>query len=311
MRGRTLRPSAWLAVLLLFGACDRDPVTDAERVVKVFGESGLGPGQFSYPRALAISPVDGRLFVCDKTARIQRFDPDGRFEHAWRMPDWQAGKPTGMTVDSAGRLWVADTHYSRVIVFDRQGREQFRFGSQGTGPGQFLLPTFVGFDREGNCYVGEYGGHDRVSKFDSNRRFLFDFGGRGSGDAALERPTAMRCDARDVLWVADGCHHRLCRFDVNGRYLGRVGKPGTGPDDLNFPYDLEMLPGEPGGLLVADNGRSRIVEFDLHGRFVRAWGRPGRRLGELLHPWAVARGTQGRVYVLDSWNNRVQVVRWR
>ena len=46
------------------------------------------------------------------------------------------------------RVFVADTHNSRIVVFDRDGKELFRFGERGMGPGQFLLPTDVAVDSD-------------------------------------------------------------------------------------------------------------------------------------------------------------------
>ncbi len=301
-----------LAIASLMAACagcDESGESAADRVVNLFGEPGLGNGQFSYPRALAISPVDGNVFVCDKTARIQRFDPNGRFEHVWRMPAWEFGKPTGMACDAQGRLWVADTHYARVICYDAEGREQFRFGSRGEGPGEFIFPTNVGWDAAGNIYVAEYGGNDRISRFSADRTFVSSFGGRDSGTASLLRPTQVKWDPRGFLWVADGCNHRVCRFSPDGRLLAAFGRAGAGPGELSYPYDLELLPAT-GHVLVTEFGNNRVSEFDAEGRFVRTWGVPGRRRGELQQPWKAVIGRNGLLYVLDSWNNRVQVLTW-
>ena len=154
----------------------------ADSVEVVFGGTGFGAGEFSYPRAIAVSPVDGCVFVVDKTARIQRFSADGAFECLWRMPEFKNGKPTGLYVDQENRVWVPDTHYARVICFDRDGGELFRFGSAGEGPGEFVFPTAVLVDPDGFIYVGEYGGNDRISKFDSDRKYLFSFADRSLGE---------------------------------------------------------------------------------------------------------------------------------
>jgi len=293
---------------VLTGGCSREPETDASRVAVVFGETGLGNGQFSYPRCVAVSPIDGKVFVCDKTARIQRFDVTGKFEFGWRMPEWENGKPTGMAFDASGRLWVADTHYSRVLVFDRDGRELFRFGSRGEGPGQFIFPTCIAWDRAGNIYVGEYGGNDRINKFSPEQEWLAEFGGRAAGEASLERPTQIKCDPRGFLWVSDGCHHRVCKFGLDGKLLGSFGRPGNAPGELSYAYDLELS--GRGGVIVTEHGNNRISEFDEQGRWVRSWGEAGREIGELMQPWKAEFGRDGVLYVLDSWNNRVQGVKW-
>jgi DNA-binding beta-propeller fold protein YncE len=304
---RRIPRSAFLILLLLVG-CDRES-GDGAAVKKVFGGTGLGPGEFSYPRAIAVSPRDGCVFVVDKTARIQRFSVDGEYQTQWRMPEWANGKPTGLYVDPfKGFVWVADTHYGRVIVFDRDGREQFRFGERGEGPGQFIFPTNVAIDREEYIYVGEYGGNDRISKFSPQRHYIMSFGDKTSGDAWVERPTTLAFDENDVLWVADACHHRICRFDRNGRFLAAFGAPGASPDKLNYPYGLALE--QRGTILVADRCNNRLVRYDRAGKPLATWGTPGRAVGQVQQPWSVAVGQGGRVYCLDSWNNRVQVLDW-
>jgi hypothetical protein len=49
-----------------------------------------------------------------------------------------------------------------------------------------------------------------------------------------------------------------------------------------------------------------VQKFTLEGQSLGCWGRAGREPGELLAPWAVARDSRGRIYVLDTNNHRVQ-----
>lgn len=306
-RGFLLATCCSLPLLLLLPGCRR-VAADVAAVDAVFGGPGLGTGEFSYPRGIAVSPVDGRVFVVDKSARIQRFDPQGGYEHQWRMPEYENGKPTGIYVDSRNRVWVPDTHYHRVIVFDREGGELFRFGERGEGPGQFIFPTNVLLDRDGYIYVGEYGDNDRISKFSPDHQYMFSFAGRDSGEGSVERPTQMVIDENDVLWVTDACHHRICRYDSDGRFLSAFGMPGTGPGQLNYPYGLALE--KSGSLLIADRGNNRLVRWARDGVFLGAWGTHGRGRGQIAQPWDVAVDADGRVYCLDSWNNRVQLIDW-
>jgi DNA-binding beta-propeller fold protein YncE len=307
---RASLPYSWLVALLVLssafffaGCTDRN--VGADGVVGVFGETGFGVGEFSYPRAIAASR-DGLVYVADKTGRIQRFDADGRWQLQWFMPEYKAGKPTGLTVDPQGRVFAADTHYHRVIVFDRDGNRIGQFGTQGRGPGQFELPTKVAIDRDGFLYVGEYGGNDRISKFTPDWKFVSSFGGPDSGPAALSRPSGMVFDEQQVLWVADACNHRICRFDDSGRFLGSFGVLGKNAGQLCYPYDIELF--SDGTLLVSEYGNNRLQRFDRSGRSLGTWGSAGRKPGQLACPWSAAIGPRQRVYVVDSNNNRVQIV---
>lgn len=295
-----------LIVILVLPACD----VQRERTivpVKIIGTPGSAAGQFVEPRAIAASP-DGKLFVIDKTGRVQRFDAHGRFEHSWTMPDDSPDqrKPSGICVDSQGRVLVADTHRHRVVVFDLDGSELFRFGERGTGPGQFILPTDVAVDHDGFIHVSEYGGNDRISKFDREGRYLLSFGDIAAGAGALQRPSGLAIDAENRLWVADAGNHRICCFSVDGTLLKTVGRPGTGPGRFHFPRDVAVL--ADGRLAVADCGNDRVVFVAAQDARVDTWGDSGRAKGGLFMPVNCTAIGDG-LWIADSKNHRV-VVLW-
>jgi DNA-binding beta-propeller fold protein YncE len=263
----------------------------------------MGDGEFSYPRAVAVGP-DGAVYVVDKTARVQRFSGDGKFEVRWRMPEKQKGKPVGLAVHPDGRVFVADTHYGRVMIYDAEGVLLGQFGRDGRGDGEFLLPTDVAFDRSGHIYVAEYGGNDRISKFTPELEFVSAFGhGEGERDGLL-RPAGLVFDRQDRLWVADACQHRIRCYDTEGWLLSEFGQLGSEPGQLKYPYDITLLGDET--LLVCEYGNNRLQRFSQDGKSVGVWGMAGRSVGELGAPWGVDVAANGLVYVVDSQNNRIQ-----
>jgi len=302
---RRLAPLLFVATLLLTAACDRPPLS-ANGVVGAFGSLGLGAGDFHYPRAVA-TETDGAVFVVDKSGRIQRFSADGTFELSWCMPEIAKGKPVGLSFHPDGRLFVADTHYGQVVVFDRQGGQLAVFGSEGTRPGQFLLPTDVAFDAEGFIYVGEYNGNDRITKWSPDLEFVKAFGEHPIEGKRLNRPAGLVVDDEQTLWVADACNHRLVRFSLNGEVLLTVGRFGDAPGELRYPYDICVTPDH--AIMVCEYEGNRLQWFSKEGRSLRTWGVGGRALGQVFAPWGAAYGPGGMIYVVDSLNNRVQIVR--
>ncbi len=301
------------------GGCSQPPAEEPEFV---FGRTGMGPLEFNYPRAAVIAP-GGLLYVVDKAGRIQCFSQKGEFERVWRTPEIDKGKPTGLGCGPDGRIYAADTHYSRVLVYEPDGTLVRMFGEFGDGPGQFRLPTDVAVNAKGEIYVSEYGGNDRVSKFTPDWKFITSFGGSayasstmpdaptGSlatqpAEAAMVRPQAILVAPDQTLWIADSCNHRICHFDADGKLLGTFGKLGRESGELNFPYNIDRL--SDGTLLVCEYGNNRIQRFSAAGKPLGFWGRTGRHPGELAYPWALAIGQRDRVFVVDSGNNRVQVV---
>jgi DNA-binding beta-propeller fold protein YncE len=304
--------AAWpaaVAAMVAAALAGCGPPQGADAVANTFGGRGEGDGRFTHPRVLDV--LGDELFVIDMTARVQVFTLDGRFKRFWHMPDRAAGKPTGMGIAPDGRLFVADTHYGRVIVFDREGRELARFGSPGEALGQFIFPSDVAFDSAGRVYVSEFG-NNRVTQFAPDLTPIRSWGGTGEAPGEFQRAAALLVDGEDHVWVADAANHRLCLFDTSGQLLRIIGHHGTAPGELKYPYDLTL---DPDGrhVVAVEFGNHRIQRFTLDGRSAGTWGVQGRTTGALLSPWAcrsVLRGGEVRVFVADRDNDRVVEVRF-
>jgi len=310
LRRSRIVPACLLCALaagpLGLAGCDSTPGGQPE-VERVIGRTGKGPGEFLYPRAIDRAG-DGTLYVVDKTGRIQRFSPAGEYLGQYQMPQIAAGKPTGITLGPDGLLYVADTHYHRVVAFDSGGKIVCEIGGFGEGDGCFIFPTDVAFGPDGTIYVSEYGGNDRVSMFTPAGEFKGSFGRFGQGEGEFARPSALAVDAgRGRLYVADAANHRIAVCDLSGKLIGYFGSAGIGPGQLRYPYDLAICP--DGSLLVCEFGNNRIQRFDPAGRSTGVWGEAGRGSGQLAFPWGVAVDNGGGAIIVDAGNNRVQV--WR
>ena len=339
--GRGVAILALLVSLGTLGGCDEVPTGEVPTPIRytvLFGGLGDTPGRYAYPRCLDHDA--SALWIIDKSARVQRIDPkSGACLALFRMPEWELGKPTGFSVapgpDREGKwcetlLWIADTHYHRVMVYKpemttpagemRSPEPVATWGSYGNGPGQFYYCTDVAvLVKEGEraidrIYVSEYGGNDRISVFDAAHQFLFSFGkeGLGTDPAAIEfnRPQSMairsKSDGSKELVVADACNHRLGRFTMDGGLIGWVGKAGDQgrrAGQFMYPYGVMVLP--DGTAMVSEFGGARVQRIDLDkGISLGCWGEPGREPGQLAAPWAMTM-LNDTVYVLDSGNNRV------
>jgi ABC-type Fe3+ transport system permease subunit/DNA-binding beta-propeller fold protein YncE len=306
---RTASLRRWLPVLLLLAipvaGCGRKVGASQPKVIETFGKTGAGPGEFLYPRAIALDG-DGSVLVVDKTGRIQRFSPEGQNLSTIQMPRIQAGKPTGISLHKDGRLFVADTHYSRVVIFSPDGRQIGEFGKYGQEGGCFIYPTDVAFAPDGRIFVSEYGGNDRISVFTAEGRFLFSFGAPGTAEGQLSRPAALGVDeTRGCLYVADACNHRIGVYDLDGHLLRYLGSAGLGPGELRYPYGLSLL--DDGTIVVCEYGNNRLQLFSPQGKSLALYGQAGRQLGQLAYPWAVAVDAHRRAFVVDAGNNRIQV----
>lgn len=280
------------ALLLLLASCAK-PAADVP--VAVVGGPGASPGRFSLPRSLA-RDGQGRVYVVDKSGRVQRFAADGRFEHGWSTPAIEKGRPAGLAWDPRGTLLVADTHYHRILRYTPDGAPAGEWGGEGREPGRFIYPTGLAVAADGTVFVSEFGGNDRIQVFGPDGRFQRAWGSYGEEPGRFKRPQGIAL-AGDVLYVADAANHRIQVFGTDGRFLRQW-------DGVQYPYAVSVEPG--GHVLVAEYGRHRISRFTPEGRLVAAAGKAGDGPGELNTPWSVL-SAGDTVVVADSGNHRLQL----
>ena len=91
--------------------------------------------------------------------------------------------------------------------------------------------------------------------------------------------------------------------------LGTAGVKGDGPDTFNTPSDVLVAPN--GDIFVADGHggdmNDRIVKFTREGTFIKAWGTKGSGPGEFNNTHSLAMDSQGRLFVGDRANLRIQI----
>jgi len=95
------------------------------------------------------------------------FDPDGKYVRTvggnGDVPG-KFGRPKGLAVDSYGNLYVADSAWSNVQIFNSQGQILMFFSERGMMPGLLMNPTSVVIDKDNHIYVGDYLNH-RVEEY--------------------------------------------------------------------------------------------------------------------------------------------------
>jgi peptidylamidoglycolate lyase len=148
-----------------------------------------------------------------------------------------------------------------------------------------------------------------VSVIDGETGKLLDSWGAG----LFIMPHGLTIDHNDNVWLTDVGLHQVFKFTPEGRLrftVGERGQPGNDQTHFNMPTDVAVL--RNGSFYVSDGYKNaRVVRFKSdrtsEGRYDFEWGVKGSGRGEFDLPHGIAVAAQGRVYVCDRTNSRIQV----
>src|SRR5580698_547355 len=164
----------------------------------------------------------------------------------------------------------------------------------------------VDVDKNDNVWVFNRGPHP-VIEFDKSGKML-----QAWPEVPVKTSHGLRLDADGNVWTVDVDAHRVMKWTPSGRLLMMIGGVGgaagnnDSKDGFNRPANLTFAPN--GDLFVADGYvNSRVIRFNKDGEYITHWGHKGTADGEFDLVHDVALDAQGRVYVADRSNKRVQI----
>ena len=249
------------------------------------------------PSALVLFSVSAHKPMADP--------PSFEVDPFWPQPlpnNWIIGQVSGVAVDSRDHIWIV--HRPGSLTPTDAGAVQEPPISQCCVP----APPVIEFDQAGNV-VQAWGGPESFAGWPASEHGIF-------------------VDHADNVWIG-GTSHVVLKFTRDGQQLLQIGEFGStgGSSDrqlLGSPADIAVDP-ETNEVYIADGyGNRRIIVFDAEtGEYLRHWGAYGNPPDDReLAPYdpavpplesfrtpvhAVRLSRDGKVYVADRVNNRVQV----
>ncbi|MDR1990228.1 MAG: hypothetical protein LBQ09_08365 [Acidobacteriaceae bacterium] len=248
------------------------------------------------------------------------------------------GSTSAVDVDKDGRsIWVAERcggnscldaatneikDIPTVLKFDQNGNLVTSFGNK-----LIIFPHGIHVDRDGNIWITD--GQDNAPRPQRGAGGAAGGGagrggaaGAGGGAAAAAgggagggagRGAAAPAAPGPGAGATKG--HQVFKFSPDGKLLLTIGKPGgsVAPGECCFqPNDVITTP-DGRFIFIAEGHAStpgwtaKVMKFDATGKFISEFGKWGAGDGEFDQPHALAFDSQGRLFVGDRNNNRVQV----
>ena len=216
--------------------------------------------------------------------------------------------PVDFAFGANDRLYVvnrgAEELGQRVSICTRDHEFISQFGSFGAGDGQFIWPSSLDIDADGNVYVSDENLH-RINIYDAGGQFLSRWGEAGPGEGQLQGPSGVAVAPDGNVYVVESGNNRVQKFTKNGEYLGGWGEAGDGEGQFNMPWGVSV--DQSGDVYVADWKNGRVQKFSPNGLFLASFQADAQGLGQLERPTSVAVDSQGDVYVTDWGNHVVQI----
>jgi glucose/arabinose dehydrogenase len=216
------------------------------------GERGWDPGEFNWPRGLAVDDATGDVWLADtKQSRLQIVRPDcsngvlvGQIGTGLGQFDW----PASVAIRQTDRVaFVADTNNDRVVAYNVATRSPIGSYTGLQNPsGVDVSPT------TGHVFVADTG-NDRVVELTATSGGSFSL--VRTLTSGFDGPEGVSTDADGAVFVADTLNDRLVVLESNGSLREVV----TGPSGFDDPAEVAVSP--DGRVMVADTLNDRIQVY--------------------------------------------------
>lgn len=325
------------------------------------GDGGDGVfAQLAYPTGLTVDPFND-IYICDTgNRRVRRLTPSGpntistiagNGSNAYSGDGGPAylaalSSPTGVTTDSAGNLYIADTGNHCIRFVDiTTGRIRTVAGqpTRGGNSGDYSFATFallsnpgqVAYDPgSGYCYIAD-NGNNRIRYLDTNTNIINAYAGNGSPFSAgdgVQATTAVfgsihsiTADTQTNIYIADGAANIIRKIDHENGNIYRVvgtGVAGFSGDGDALTATLStpttIISDSNGDVYICDTNNHRVRKYIVASGSIETIAGTGvagyngdsipAMTADLNYPRALTLDGVGNIFIGDSSNYRVRQV---
>ena len=281
-----------------------------QKPLQMFDSYGKSQAKLKEPAVLCYR--SGRLIVGDIADRqVHMFSFDGRWLGDLVMrpsPESKTAggaltKPSGIAIDSKGRVYATDSSDPYIRMFDSRGFFVKEFCNiQGKDGGL----QGIAVDSTDLIYLADaVNGCIQVFQAELGA-WMRSIGSKGQSEKEFQLPSGLTTDRLNQLYCADYGSSRIYVFNKMGNFVRSFGGKGTGPGLFNVPRAVAVDNNDK--IYVLDSLNHRIQVFGPTGDFYYSFGGRGSEPGKFLGPSDFSLDAANQIlYVADKGNHRIQV----
>ncbi len=161
--------------------------------------------------------------------------------------------------------------------------EDFRFGKQGKGFGEFNNPLALAVSADGVLFVVD-SRNNRIQLFKNDGTFIKIVGGFGFEGDQFDLPTDIWVRSLINVYVADYNNQRIQRYDRQMNYIAELSSNPNWPEAFQFGQVLSCALNSQNELFILDHLENKVVKLNRNGQPERYFGLYDSGPGELQDP---------------------------
>ena len=190
------------------------------KVDKQWGRREGGLPEFGVAQGVAGDSQD-RVYIFQRspTTEMLIFNSEGKFLSRWG--DGQFVLPHGIWMNAKDEIFVTDTNDHTASKWTLDGKRLRLWGTPkipGPQDMPFNRPTKVFQTNDGEMYITDGYGQQRVHHYDNKGELIHSWGEKGTGPGQFALPHDVWVDERDRVLICDRENRRVQIFDRQGKF---------------------------------------------------------------------------------------------
>ena len=265
--------------------------------------------KFKLPCGIAIGP-SGQVVVADsKNGEVVIFDKNDenlKCVGTFGRDSGDNGLCSPENVAVRLNVIAVSDHQNHVVkIFSLRGDYLTKFGSRGSGDGQFNNPQGLCFNSKGLLYVVDHDNY-RVQVFRENlfqkNVFLFKFGSKGRNPGQLQCPRKIAVNSSDQVYVTDqslACSVGGIKvFSEDGYFIKKIGC-----------FNSHAICIAPDNHIIHSIGFGILSVFSpTHEEINSEFSEHGNAVGQFETINGIAMDTDGTIFVTEDHTYRLQII---